>query len=98
VFPDRAGWSGLRHLTLGYHTGSAENTPSVRDALTKYVNAVRLVPGATRAKARALQAYTFAPETVCAQQDQLKHLLRGLAKKAQDSRHSRPAIGDAFSR
>jgi hypothetical protein len=90
VFPDRAGWSGLRHLTLGYDTGSATNTPSVQDALSEYVNAVRVVPGATRAKARALHAYTFAPEAVCAQQDQLERLLRGLSRRAQDSRHSRP--------
>jgi TIR domain len=97
VFPDRAGWSGLRHLTLGYDTGSAKNTPSVQDALSEYVDAVRLVPGAMRAKARALQAYTFAPEAVRAQQEQLARLLRQLSRRAQDSRHSRldPAATDA---
>ncbi len=88
VFPDRAGWSGLRHLTLGYDTGSAKNTPSVQDALSKYVDAVRRVPGAVRARARALQAYTFAPEAVCAQQEQLARLLRQLSRRAQDSLHS----------
>jgi hypothetical protein len=86
AFPDRAGWSGLRHLTLGYDTGSAKNTPSVQDALSEYVDAVRLVPGAVRATARALQAYTFAPEAVCAQQEQLARLLRQLASRAQDRR------------
>jgi len=90
VFPDRAGWSGLRHLTLGYDTTSAASTPSVQDALNEYVSDVRLVPGATRARARALRAYTFAPEAVCAQQGQLERLLRDLSRKAEDSRHKTP--------
>jgi hypothetical protein len=90
VFSERAGWSGLRHLTLGYDMSSAASTPSVQDALNEYVNAVRLVPGATRARARALHAYTFAPEAVCAQQDQLVRLLRDLSRNAEDSRHKGP--------
>jgi hypothetical protein len=92
LFPDRAGWSGLRHLTLGYDRGSATTTPSIRDALAEYVNAVRLVPGAMRAKARSLHAYTFAPEAVCAQRDQLERLLRGLSTKAREGRVRRASI------
>jgi hypothetical protein len=90
VFSDRPGWSGLRHLTLGYDTSSAASTPSVQEALSEYVTAVQLVPGATQVRARALHAYTFAPEAVCDQQEQLERLLRDLSRRAQDSRHKTP--------
>jgi hypothetical protein len=80
VFPADTGWAGLRHLTLGYDAGSAATTPSVQVALSKYVQAARSIPGATPAKARALEAYTFNPAAVRAQQADLTGLLRGLAQ------------------
>jgi hypothetical protein len=96
VFPDRGGWSGLRHVTLGYDTGSAKHTPSVQDALSEYVGAVGLVPGAVPARARSLQAYTFAPEAVCAQQAQLQRLLRHLASAASGPESPEVAAAEAI--
>ena len=78
VFPADTGWSGLRHLTVGYDEGSAAATPSVRNALAAYVEAASVIPGATPARARALRAFSFAPDAVRAQQEQLVSLLRGL--------------------
>jgi TIR domain len=93
VFPADTGWSGLRHLTVGYDEGSAAATPSVRNALAAYVEAASVIPGATPARARALRAFSFAPDAVRAQQEQLVSLLRGLWSGLQESLHQRRAQG-----
>jgi len=93
VFPAHTGWSGLRHLTVGYDEGSAAATPSVRNALAAYVEAASVTPGAIPARARALRAFTFAPDVVRGQQEQLVGLLRGLWSGVQESLQQRRAQG-----
>src|SRR5215207_10499359 len=84
VFPSDTGWAGLRHLTLGYDTGSAAAIPSVQAALTQFVQAVGSIPGATPAKAKALEAYTFNPVAVRAQQVDLAGVLRRLVQTVRE--------------
>jgi hypothetical protein len=84
VFPGNTGWSGLRHVTVGYDSSSAGRTPSVQAALSQYVEAAKLIPGAVRAKARALRAHTFSPEAVSAQQAQLAELLNNVSRAIQE--------------
>jgi hypothetical protein len=61
--PDGSHWMGARHLTLGIDPVSLAQTPSVVDAVDRYVQTLSVVPGAKRVPTK-LNAYTFDPPAV----------------------------------
>lgn len=58
--PDGSHWMGARYLTFGIDPGSLAKTPSVVDAVTRYVQALSVIPGAKQVPTK-LNAYTFEP-------------------------------------
>ena len=52
IFGDRPGWSGLRHLTLGFDTGSLASESPLRPLLQAYAAAAGRLPGAVPARAK----------------------------------------------
>ncbi len=56
-------WRGARHLTLGVQPTSLVQTPSVRDAVEGYIQAVSTIRGSSRAQG-TLDAYILAPDVV----------------------------------
>lgn len=81
IFGDRPGWSGLRHLTLGFDTGSLASESPLRPLLQAYAAAAGRLPGAVPARAKAIRGYSFTPAAVLAVKDQLAGLLGGLGQR-----------------
>jgi hypothetical protein len=61
AFPEGRHWYGLRHLSLGYDTATAQQTPSVLPALQAYAERLAQIPRGVPAKATTLNAWTWEP-------------------------------------
>lgn len=82
AFPEGHHWYGLRHLSLGFDTASAKNTPSVVEALNAYVARLAQIPGGTAAKAKSLEAWTWQPAYVPGAKDAIIEALESLVNRA----------------
>jgi hypothetical protein len=90
VFPDTSGnWAGLRDLTLGYQPPSLRLRPSLREAITRYEQALAAIPGATPVVTHAhgtevdLRGYRFDRRTLPPNETAVIACLAQLAHDAQ---------------
>lgn len=72
--PGRSGWMGLTDVNFGFDSGSADQTPSSKDALEKYVASIGRLQGAGRPKAKNLKdtAWHFSASDAMAIESEIK--------------------------
>jgi hypothetical protein len=80
--PGAVGWMSLSDLNLGFDPSSAEKTPSVSDALDKYLEKVALLPAAERVKPQWLRAYRLPPDTTVRSRHQILEIFAQLTGRA----------------
>lgn len=81
VFPSDRGWYGLRYLTLGVDTSSAEATPSVRSALDVYVDEVDAITGAEDLKSKTVRSNRFRPAAVVGSRRHITEAIANLVRR-----------------
>lgn len=64
AFPEGASWLGVRHLSLGYDTSTAESTPTILDSLQRYAAEVKAIPGGSDITTKSVSGKTFQPHEV----------------------------------
>jgi hypothetical protein len=77
LLPEGSHWQGAKFLTFGVDPSSLQQTPSVRDAVTRFVERLADVPGA-RSVPTKLEAYTFGPDELPAAKPEILAALEQL--------------------
>jgi len=82
-------WFGAKHLSLGVDQASLAQTPSVREAVLRFVEHVKTIPGAKPLTTK-LDACIFEPTAVPAAKDAIIAALDDLVQSVQSGSSNRP--------
>ncbi len=64
VLPEGAHWSGARNASFGVDPASLAATPSVAQAVTRYVDEIGKISGASAVPTKSLRAFTLGPNAL----------------------------------
>jgi hypothetical protein len=80
--PDGSHWMGARYLTLGIDPASLAQTPSVVEAVDRYLQTLSVIAGGKRVSTK-LNAYTFEPSAVATAMSEIASALSQLVTDSQ---------------
>jgi len=82
--PGKAGWYGLRDLTLGYDPASAAGAPSMRSVLDWYTTELQRLPGVQAPRSSKIQGVNLVPQVTIQLQGRLEEVLAELVRRGKD--------------
>jgi hypothetical protein len=91
--PGRAGWMGLKDVTLGLDPGSAEQLKGAEATLEWYLRAVSEIESAEPVKTGNLKAYHFPPAAFASRKSRLEEILTDLVHRLNEEPEMGPHDG-----